>query len=65
MFVRGETQGDGKEGDKVVNPDEINIDDDDEDEEDAEVEIPIEEQNVPSKVFGSLKKKNEDDDENE
>ncbi|KAI4466203.1 hypothetical protein MML48_3g00010194 [Holotrichia oblita] len=30
MFVRGETQGDKSGGDKVLNPDEIDIDDDDE-----------------------------------
>lgn len=66
MFVRGETQGDAKKhGDKVVNPDEINIDDedDDEDENAEEVDIPIEKQNIPSEVFGSLKKGDEGDDD--
>lgn len=51
MFVRGETQGDGK--DKVVNPDEIDIDDEDED-------VPVEKQSIPSEVFGSLKNNTEE-----
>lgn len=50
MFVRGETQGDKK--DKVVNPDEIDIDED----EDDEPETQLEQKDVPSEVFGSLKK---------
>ncbi|CAG9759678.1 unnamed protein product [Ceutorhynchus assimilis] len=58
MFVRGETQG-GKK-DKVVNPDEIDIDADggeDEDGEDDEDPEPLLEQiEVPQEVFGSLKK---------
>ncbi|XP_018572055.1 pre-mRNA-splicing factor SYF1 [Anoplophora glabripennis] len=58
MFVRGETQGNAK--DKVVNPDEIDIDEDDEDEE-MEEDVPVEKQNIPSEVFGSLKKQDEDD----
>lgn len=63
MFVRGETQGDNK--DKVVNPDEIDIgDDEDDDEEDAVEDIPVEEQNVPAKVFGSLKKTGDEEEEN-
>lgn len=60
MFVRGETQGDHQ--DKVVNPDEIDIGDDDDDEENED--IPVEKQNVPVEVFGSLKKGIEED-ENE
>lgn len=83
MFVRGETQGmlltlhrsyqhylcivAGDDKDKVVNPDEINIDDDEDDEEEdgeGEVDIAIEKQNVPVQVFGSLKKTdNEEDDD--
>lgn len=64
MFVRGETQGDNK--DKVVNPDEIDIDEDDDDEEGEEEDgdLPVKKQNVPSEVFGSLKK-NSDEDEDE
>lgn len=58
MFVRGETQGSAKE--KVVNPDEIDIDEDDEDEE-MEEDVPVEKQNIPSEVFGSLKKQDEDE----
>lgn len=67
MFVRGETQGqsrDGTDTTRVVNPDEIAIDEDDEDdengedgsEESAEEEMPIEKQSIPAKVFGSLAK---------
>ncbi|XP_060517786.1 pre-mRNA-splicing factor syf1 homolog isoform X2 [Cylas formicarius] len=52
MFVRGETQGNKQ--DKVVNPDEIDIDD--EEEEIENEEVPIEKKNIPSEVFGSLKK---------
>lgn len=65
MFVRGETHGVG-DGTKVVNPDEIALDDDDSDEEedgdddDDEVEVPIQKQQVPSKVFGGLKKDDEE-----
>lgn len=71
MFVRGETQGIG-EKDKIVNPDEIDIDDeDDEEEEDSEEDdedgvegetngimkkVPIEKQVIPAKIFGGLKK---------
>lgn len=67
MFVRGETQG-LKEKDKVVNPDQIDIDDDDDEEEDedededVEKRVPVQKQTVPSEVFGSLKKIEEDDD---
>lgn len=70
MFVRGETQGqnrDGTDTTRVVNPDEIAIDDDDEEnenggdgsEESAEEEMPIEKQSIPAKVFGSLAKPQE------
>lgn len=63
MFVRGETQGDKDKGEKVVNPDEIRIDDEDDDEEmeDDDEEVPVEKQEVPSEVFGSLKKKKNGD----
>lgn len=60
MFVRGETQGNNK--DKVVNPDEIDIDDEDDAEEEGEGDLPVEKQSVPSEVFGGLKK-NVDEDE--
>ncbi|KAF5275792.1 hypothetical protein FQR65_LT16525 [Abscondita terminalis] len=64
MFVRGETQGDKHSGDKVVNPDEINIDDGDDETEEVEVDVPIETQNIPSELFGSLKRKEiEEEDE--
>lgn len=62
MFVRGETQGDKK--DKVVNPDEIDIDEED-DEEEEEPEAPVEQKTVPSEVFGSLKKAEEDENNSE
>lgn len=63
MFVRGETQGNKDDTDKVVNPDEIDIDDDEDEE--MEIDLPVEKQNIPSKVFGSLKKNSDlDDDEN-
>lgn len=60
MFVRGETQGTSKPQ-KVVNPDEIQLDSDEDDEndeekEDDEVDVPVEKVNIPSEVFGSLKK---------
>lgn len=60
MFVRGETQGNKDAGEKVVNPDEIDIDDEDEE---MEPDLPVEKQNIPSEVFGSLKKSDELDDE--
>ncbi|XP_050306886.1 pre-mRNA-splicing factor syf1 homolog isoform X1 [Anthonomus grandis grandis] len=64
MFVRGETQGDKK--DKVVNPDEIDIDDEDDDEEmEEEPEAPIETKSVPSEVFGGLKKTGEEKEDSE
>ncbi|KAK9871432.1 hypothetical protein WA026_012807 [Henosepilachna vigintioctopunctata] len=53
MFVRGETQG-ANQG-KVVNPDEINLDDADDDSEEELENIPVEKQDVPAQVFGSLK----------
>lgn len=59
MFIRGETQGNNK--DKVVNPDEIDIDEDDDVEEEEEGDLPVEKQNVPSEVFGSLKKNNHEE----
>lgn len=62
MFVRGETQGEKGKGDKVANPDEIDIDDEDEAEGDVG-EVPIVEKNVPEKVFGSLKRKHDGDDD--
>lgn len=70
MFVRGETQG-LADKDKVVNPDEIDIDDDsdenadeiDDDEPDVMKNISIEKQSVPSKVFGGLKKDDDEEDE--
>lgn len=72
MFVRGETQGKGDE-DKVINPDEIDIDvesDEDMEKEPADdvdimQKIRIEKQMVPSKVFGGLKRTDIDDDEDD
>lgn len=44
----------------MVNPEKIDIDDDDDednaDEETEEVDLPIEKKDIPSEVFGSLKK---------
>lgn len=63
MFVRGETQGQPQQADRVVNPDEIDIDDEDEDmqeEGQEEMEVPIEKQAIPAQVFGSLKKQDDD-----
>lgn len=72
MFVRGETQGIG-EKDKVVNPDEIDINEESDEEEDEDMgDIPIEDDDImkkiriekkmiPSKVFGGLKKNVEDE----
>ena len=61
------------EKDKVVNPDEIDIDDDEyeeEDDADAEVDenaiiknVAIEKQAIPDKVFGGLKKPSKDGDD--
>ncbi|XP_056647942.1 pre-mRNA-splicing factor syf1 homolog [Diorhabda sublineata] len=61
MFVRGETQGAGK--DKVVNPDEIDIDSENSEEEEEDEEVPVEKQSVPSEVFGSLNKNNENEED--
>ncbi|XP_046676581.1 LOW QUALITY PROTEIN: pre-mRNA-splicing factor syf1 homolog [Homalodisca vitripennis] len=68
LFVRGETQGqerDGTDTTRVVNPDEINIDEDDEDvndsSEDEDEEMPVQKQIIPSEVFGGLKKDDEDE----
>ncbi|XP_075214335.1 pre-mRNA-splicing factor SYF1 fand isoform X2 [Lycorma delicatula] len=80
LFVRGETQGqdrDGTDTTRVVNPDEINIDEDDEDidndngdeddeninddSDDEEEVLPIEKKSIPSEVFGSLKQKIDSD----
>lgn len=52
----------------MVNPDEINIDDEEDDDEgedeEGEVDIAIEKQSVPVQVFGSLKKTdNEEEDD--
>lgn len=66
-FVRGEAQSKAVlEAEKEANPDEIDIDEDDSDEDDDEQEenddepvakkSKIEQQDVPSEVFGSLKK---------
>lgn len=68
MFVRGETTGTGTQKNKVVNPDEIDIGDSDEEEEEdeaEEVEIPVQKQAVPAKVFGGLKKADDEDEEDE
>ncbi|ETN67683.1 XPA-binding protein 2 [Anopheles darlingi] len=77
MFVRGETQGGSTKEDRVVNPDEIDIDDDDDEddeetgqegeeageEEDIRKKVPIERQSIPAKVFGSLRPQQDDDDD--
>ena len=66
MFVRGETQSKSvleAEKEATANPDEIDLDDDDDDSDEEEDEeepkakkTKIEEQAIPSEVFGSLKK---------
>ncbi|RZF38031.1 hypothetical protein LSTR_LSTR006430 [Laodelphax striatellus] len=79
LFVRGETQGqdrDGTDTTRVVNPDEINIDEDDDiadesgddddenrasGEDEEEEEMPVQKQSIPSEVFGSLKRQKADD----
>ncbi|KAJ8875020.1 hypothetical protein PR048_022910 [Dryococelus australis] len=77
LFVRGETQGqdrDGTDTSRVVNPDEINIDEDDDDEDsssekgdgdeegdDDDEGLPLEQQAIPAEVFGSLKPKANDE----
>lgn len=53
MFVRGETQGLKDSSDKVVNPDEIDIDEESENSEDEEV-APVEKKEIPAAVFGGL-----------
>lgn len=53
MFVRGETQGLKDSSDKVVNPDEIDIDEESENSED-EVVAPVEKKEIPAAVFGGL-----------
>ncbi|GAB0087733.1 Pre-mRNA-splicing factor syf1 homolog [Sergentomyia squamirostris] len=70
MFVRGETQGlPGQQGEKVVNPDEIDIDDDDEEDGESDEEdggganIPIQQKSIPAKVFGGLKKDDEEEED--
>ena len=78
MFVRGETQGGAAKEDRVVNPDEIDIDDEEEEEDDDDDEaagdengediakkIPIERQSIPAKVFGSLRREVEEKEEND
>uniref|UniRef100_A0ABD2VYW0 Suppressor of forked domain-containing protein n=1 Tax=Trichogramma kaykai TaxID=54128 RepID=A0ABD2VYW0_9HYME len=75
-FVRGATVGGASAEPKVVNPDEINIDadamdvddDDDDDEmdqdnsENGETEdVPVEQQQIPTQVFGGLKKDDKND----
>lgn len=72
MFVRGETHGVG-DGTKVLNPDEIDIDEESEEDEEEdgdgdeekEPNIRIEKQQIPDKVFGGLKKKDEEGEEDE
>ncbi|XP_026327401.1 pre-mRNA-splicing factor SYF1 [Hyposmocoma kahamanoa] len=55
MFVRGETQGLKDSSDKVVNPDEIDIDEESENSEDEEGEVaPVEKKEIPAAVFGGL-----------
>ncbi len=69
-FVRGEAQSRQVEEERAANPDEIDIDDDsDEDEKEVEgkegerkVVGEVEKQAIPSKVFGGLKKEDDDDD---
>ncbi|XP_013182935.2 pre-mRNA-splicing factor syf1 homolog [Amyelois transitella] len=56
MFVRGETQGLKESSEKVVNPDEIDIDDENSensDEDDGEV-APVQKKEIPAAVFGGL-----------
>lgn len=55
MFVRGETQGLKDSSDKVVNPDEIDIDEESANSEDEEGEVaPVEKKEIPAAVFGGL-----------
>ncbi|XP_038206702.1 pre-mRNA-splicing factor syf1 homolog [Zerene cesonia] len=57
LFVRGETQGLKDTSDKVVNPDEIDIDEEESENsgEDDNTEIaPVEKKEIPAAVFGGL-----------
>ncbi|XP_065075473.1 pre-mRNA-splicing factor syf1 homolog [Ochlerotatus camptorhynchus] len=74
MFVRGETQGGSKKGDKVLNPDEIDIDEGEEKEDEAEGEegaeeddvskkMPVEKQVIPAKLFGSLRREEQEEED--
>lgn len=55
LFVRGETNdADNQDTTAVANPEEIDIDDDDDDD-GNEQDVQVEQQFVPSKVFGGLK----------
>lgn len=57
MFVRGETQGLKETADKVVNPDEIDIDEESgnsNDEDDDTVTAPVQKKEIPAAVFGGL-----------
>lgn len=58
MFVRGETQGLKDSSDKVVNPDEIDIDEESEQSEDED-SSPVQKKEIPAAVFGGLVKENE------
>ncbi|XP_033228299.1 pre-mRNA-splicing factor syf1 homolog [Belonocnema kinseyi] len=66
-FVRGVTEGGKTTEPQVTNPDEIDIEMDEDEEEgdengmDAE-DIPIEKQAIPSQVFGSLRKEEDEED---
>lgn len=57
LFVRGETNdADNQDTTAVANPEEIDIDDEDDDDDDGnEQDVQVEQQFVPSKVFGGLK----------
>lgn len=60
MFVRGETQGLKESSDKVVNPDEIDIDDEDDSEKSGDEEVaPVQKKEIPAAVFGGLLQENE------
>lgn len=55
MFVRGETQGLKDSTEKVVNPDEIDIDEESESSDDEEAEVaPVHKKDIPAAVFGGL-----------
>ena len=56
-FVRGETQGLKESADKVVNPDEIDIDEEDSETSEDEGEVaPVQKKDIPAAVFGGLVK---------